>query len=113
MVAPFGAQPCPTIDVTLPVAARIDEHQGFAAEAVEVLFDHAADEQRRNAGIEGVAAPRQHFEGGRGRERMAGRDAGIAAHHRRPLGGQSVKSLKATSPREARRSTNRAVSSRA
>ena len=36
--------------------SRIDKDQGFAAEAVEVLLEHATRQQSCHAGIEGVAA---------------------------------------------------------
>ena len=50
--------------MTLRLALRIDEHQPFAAEAVQILFDHAADEHRGDAGVERVAALQQHLERG-------------------------------------------------
>ncbi len=53
---------------------RIDEHQRLAAEAVEVLLEHAAGEQRGDAGVEGVAALQQDAERRGGRQRMTGRD---------------------------------------
>ena len=80
---PFGAQPWPLIDRTLP-AARIDERVTFAAEAVEILFEDAADQHRRDAGIEGVAALREDLERGGSGQRMARGDGGGAADHRRP-----------------------------
>jgi hypothetical protein len=83
----LGRPPLPHNGSHLAGAARIDEDERFAAEAVEILLHHAADEQRRDAGIEGVAAPRQNLERGRGGQRMAGRYAAIAAHDGRPLGG--------------------------
>ena len=70
----------------LMLAARIDQHQPFPAEAVKVLLDHAADQQRRDPGIERIAAAEQDFKRRRRGQRMAGRDAAIAAHHGRPLG---------------------------
>jgi len=72
----------------LAVMAWIDEHEGFAAQAVEVLLDNAADEQRRDAGIERIAAAREDLERRGRRQRMAGRNAGIASHDGRTLGGR-------------------------
>ena len=69
-------------------AARIDQHQRLAAEAVEILLDHAADQQRRDAGIERIAAARQDFECRRRGQRMARRYAGIASRDQRPFGGK-------------------------
>ncbi len=68
-------------------AARIDQHQSFAAQAVEILLDHAADQQRRDAGIERIAAARENLERRRRGQRVACRYAAIAPHDRRPFGG--------------------------
>jgi len=68
-------------------ALRIHEHQRFAAQAVEVLFDDAADQQRRDPGIESVAAAHEDLEGRRGRQRMARGNSGVGPHHQRALGG--------------------------
>ena len=87
IVAPFGAQPCPTIEVTLRSLLRIDEDQPFAAEAVEILFHHAADEHRGDAGIEGVAALQQHLERRSARQRMAGGDGAVRPGNGRAIGG--------------------------
>jgi len=51
MVAPFGAQPWPAIDVTFLSRRGVHQHQCLAAEAVEVLLDHSADEHGGNARI--------------------------------------------------------------
>ena len=63
---------------------RIDEHERLAAEAVEVLLEHAAGDERRDAGVKRVAALQQDAEGGRGRERMTGGHATGRSHHRGP-----------------------------
>ena len=68
--------------------ARIDQHQRLAAEAVEILLDHAADQQRRDTGIESIAAACQDFECRRRGQRMARRYAGIASRDQRPFGGK-------------------------
>ena len=62
----------------------IDEHERLAAEAVEVLLEHAAGDQRRHAGIKGVAALQQDAERGRGGERVTGGHATGRSHHRGP-----------------------------
>jgi hypothetical protein len=41
------------------VGHRIDENEGLAAETVQILLDDTADEQRRDARVEGVAALRR------------------------------------------------------
>ena len=51
-----GAQPWPTTAVTFASFSRVDQNQRFTAEAVEILLDDAAREERRNAGVERVAA---------------------------------------------------------
>ena len=61
---------------------RINENERFAAEAVEILLEHAAGDQRRDAGVKRVAAFQQDAEGGRGRQRMTGGDATGRSHHR-------------------------------
>jgi hypothetical protein len=71
----------------LVFAARINQHQRFAAEAVVVLLDNAADQQCSDAGIESIAAAREDFEGSRGRQRMARRHAAIASHDGWTVGG--------------------------
>ena len=63
---------------------RVDQHQRFAAEAVEVLLEHAAGEQRGHAGIERVPALQQDAKRRCGRERMTGRHAAGRPHHGRP-----------------------------
>ena len=63
---------------------RIDEHERFAAEAVEILLEDAAGDERRDAGVERVAALQQDAERGRGRERMTGGHATGRSHHRGP-----------------------------
>ena len=63
---------------------RIDEHERLAAEAVEILLEHAADEQRRDAGIERVAALQQDAERRRRGQRMTGGYATGRSHHRGP-----------------------------
>ena len=75
-------------------AARIDEDEPFAAEAVEILLDDAADQQRRDAGIERIAAARENFKSGRGRQRMTGGDAAIASRDGRAFGGPAVRAGK-------------------
>ena len=90
IVAAFGAQPCPTIETHLAGAAWIHEDQSFAAEAVEILLDDATDEHRRDAGVERVAALREHLERRRARQRMSSRHRAVAARRRsadrRPAG---------------------------
>ncbi len=71
----------------LLLAHRIDQHEAFPAEAVEILLDDAADEQRRHAGIEGVAALVQDLERGRRHERMPRRHTAIRSRHQWPEGG--------------------------
>ena len=61
---------------------RIDEDERLAAEAVEILLEDAAGDERRDAGVEGVAALQQDAEGGSGRERMTGGHATGRSHHR-------------------------------
>src|SRR6185503_2945932 len=53
----------------------IHEDERFAAEAVEILLEHAAGDQRRDAGIKRVAALEQDLKCRRGRQRMTGRYA--------------------------------------
>ena len=68
----------------LVVFLGIDEDERLAAEAVEILFEHAACDQRRDAGVERVAAFQENGErGGRG-EGMTGGHATGRAHDRRP-----------------------------
>ncbi len=70
----------------LAAGAGIDEDQRFPPEAVEILFDDAADQERCHPGIESTAAPREDLErSGRG-QGMARGHAGVPAHHRWPLG---------------------------
>ena len=69
--------------------SRVDQHERFPAEAVEILLHDAAGEQRRNAGIEGVAAFEEDAECRGRRQRMACRDAGRWAHHRGPQRGRA------------------------
>ena len=68
----------------LALFLRIDEDERFAAKAIEILLEHAANDERRDAGVKGVAALEEDLERCRGRQRMPGRDAGRRAHHRRP-----------------------------
>ena len=63
---------------------RIHENERFAAEAVEILLEHAAGEKRRDAGVKRVAAFQQDAEGGSGRKRMTGGHAAGRSHHRGP-----------------------------
>ncbi len=62
----------------------IHEHERLAAEAVEVLLEHAAGDERRHAGIKGVAALQENAERGRGGERVTGGHATGRSHHRGP-----------------------------
>ena len=71
----------------LAAAARIDEHQAFAAKAVQILFDDATHEHGGHARVERVAAFQQRLERGGRRERVPGGHGGIATHHRRVIGG--------------------------
>ena len=67
--------PLPDDGGDLAFFAWVDEHQCLAAEAVEVLFDDTADEQRCDAGVEGVASLEQRGKRGCGGQRMSGGDA--------------------------------------
>ncbi len=84
------------------LAHRIDEHQGFAAEAVEVLLDHAADEERGHARVERVAALVEDFERRGGDERMPRRHAAVRPGHERPQrrwrGGAARRRLRVRNP---------------
>src|SRR5690349_25093850 len=68
-------------------ASRIHKHEGFTAEAIEVLLDYTAGQQGRNARVEGVTSAREDLEGGSGGERVSGGDARVVPHHGRALGG--------------------------
>ena len=59
---------------------RVDEHQRFASQAVKVLFENAAREERRHAGIESIPALQQNAEGHGGRKGMAGRHSAGRPH---------------------------------
>ncbi len=65
---------------------RIHQHQRFAAQAVEILLDDAAHQQRGHAGIECIAALEQDAKRHRSGERVSGRDATRGAHHGRAQG---------------------------
>ena len=80
----LGGPPLPDHRGDLLLSDRIDEDERLAAQAVEVLLDHPADEQRRHAGVEGVAALEQHFERRGSDERVPGRDAAVGSGHQRP-----------------------------
>lgn len=62
----------------------VDEHERLAAEAVEILLEHAADEQRSKTGIERVAASEQHAERSGGCEWMSGGYPARRAHNGGP-----------------------------
>ena len=64
----------------------VDEHERFAAEAIEVLLEDTAGHERCDAGVKRVAAFQQDAEGGSGRERMTGGHATGRSHHRGPQG---------------------------
>ena len=104
MVAPSGAQPCPTTATTYARGSRIDEHQGFAAQAVEILLDHPTDQQRRDAGVERIAAAGKYLERCRRGQRMARRHTAIAPHDGWTLGGADGRD-KETAQRESREGT--------
>ena len=81
-----GVARCPALtddrrDFSL--AVRIHEDQRFAAQAVEVLFDDAARQQRGDAGIERVAAVLENLDRGGCGQGVAGGHAAVAAHHGR------------------------------
>ena len=60
----------------------IDQNERFPAEAVEILLEDAAGDERRDAGVKRVAAFQQDAEGGSGRQRMTGGHATGRSHHR-------------------------------
>ena len=62
----------------------INQDERLAAEAVQILLEHAAGDQRRHAGVERVAAFQQDAERRRGGERMTGGHAAGRSHHRGP-----------------------------
>ena len=64
--------------------AGVDQHQSFAAEAVEILFQNAACQQRGHTRIEGIATLQQNAEGDGGCERMAGGHAAGGPHYGGP-----------------------------
>ena len=70
----------------LPCAARVHKGQAFAAQAEEILFDYAGDEERGDAGIEGVSTAQEDLETGSRRQRVASRDRSAATDHRWPFG---------------------------
>ena len=70
----------------LPLPYRIDEHEPFPSEAVEILLDDAAHEKRGDTGIESVSAPLQYLHGRRRRQRVARGNPGISSRDRGPLG---------------------------
>ena len=63
---------------------RIDEDERLAAEAVEILLEHAAGDERCHAGVKRVAALQQDAERGGGRQWMTGGHATGRSHHRGP-----------------------------
>ncbi len=68
---------------------RIDEDQGLAAQAVEILLDHPSDEERRDARVEGVASLEKNLERGGGGKGMARRNSGGRPDDRRPHRGRT------------------------
>ena len=92
----LGGPALPDDRSDLALALRIHEDEAFAAEAVEILLHHAADQHRGDAGVEGVAAFQEHFERRGARQRMAGRDGAVRPGDGRAIGG----------PREQRRRTD-------
>ena len=71
----------------LVLLARIDQHQAFTAEAVQVLLEHAAGKHRRHSGIERIAALQQNPEPCGGRQGMPRRDPARRPHHGGTEGG--------------------------
>jgi hypothetical protein len=69
-----------------PFLAGVDQHQSFAAEAVEILLQNTARQQRGYTGIEGIATLQQNAEGDGRRERMAGGYAAGRPHDGGPQG---------------------------
>jgi hypothetical protein len=69
-----------------PFLAGVDQHQSFATEAIEILLQNTARQQRGHPCIEGIAAFQQNAEGYGRCERMAGGYAAGRPHDSGPKG---------------------------
>ena len=70
----------------LALALRIHEDQAFAAEAIEILFHHSANQHGGDACVERVAALQQHFECRGARQGVPGGDGAVRAGDGRAIG---------------------------